>query len=102
MLPSRITRVNAFFDKGNILISIRYQLHSASATTHHPNGTAGRLLTDVTDSAIADMPKLVNGGAMVVDLMKCEVKSSCCYIDEDGKKTYIDQSNKVALRYQQM
>jgi hypothetical protein len=28
-----------FFDKGNILISRRYQLHPASATTHHPNGT---------------------------------------------------------------
>jgi hypothetical protein len=28
-----------FFDKGNILISKRYQLHPASATAHHPNGT---------------------------------------------------------------
>jgi hypothetical protein len=28
----------SFFDKANILISKKYQLHPASATTHQPNG----------------------------------------------------------------
>jgi hypothetical protein len=28
-----------FFDKENLLISQRYQLHPASATTQHPSGT---------------------------------------------------------------
>jgi hypothetical protein len=30
--------VNSYFDKENILISQRYQLHIISATTQYPNG----------------------------------------------------------------
>jgi hypothetical protein len=38
-MGGRVVRKGIFFDKGNILISKRYQLHSASATTHHSNDT---------------------------------------------------------------